>query len=235
MLAFPLPKATLGRLAVAAVITLAAGATPARAADDQPDARPLSPAQVALFMTPHMKNIEHPETLQYSFTRDGASGFTDTVSERITSVHPDGSKAVSFEFFTGERRKPFPGVDDFSGNPLLMVFLENDVNTMRDTLGVSATYFRNRVREAMVDRATVAATTYTLDGKPVAAQEVTVQPFAGDQRFDRLPTVQAKTYRFILSDAVPGGLAEISTAMPADAAQDIPAAGEKIVFAGVAP
>ena len=210
-------------------------AVPASAEDETPDPRPLSPAQTALFMTPHMKNVLNPETLRYRFTREGPGGFTDTVAERITEIHPDGTKAVSFDFLTGERHRQYPGVDGFAGNPLLMLFLESDVTTMKDTLGVSATYFRNRVREAMVDRATVTATTFMLDGQAVPATDVTVQPFAGDQRLERLPSVQAKTYHFILSDAVPGGLAEISTSMPANPAQDIPAVGESVVYAGVTP
>ena len=231
----PLPHASLLRLGFTASIFLTFAVSAVRAADEHPDPRPLSPAQVALFMTPHMKNVDHPETLQYRFTRDGAGGFTDTVAEHVTTIHPDGSKAVSFDFLTGDHRKQYPGVDDFRGNPLLMLFLENDVTTMKDTLGVSATYFRNRVRQAMVDQATVTDTTYTLDGKAVPAQEITVQPFSHDERLEHLPSVQAKTYHFILSEAVPGGLAEISTEMPADAAKNIPAAGERVIYDGVTP
>ncbi len=199
------------------------------------DTRPLSPAQIALFMTPHMKNVDQPETLQYRFTRSGESGFEDTVSERIVTVHPDGTKQVSFDYLTGARHKFYPGVDDFSGNPLLMVFLESDVQTMQDTLGVSAAYFRDRVRGAMVDQAVVADVTYQLDGKSVPAREVTVRPFAHDQRLEKLPSVQAKTYRFVLCDAVPGGIATIQTSMPADPARGIAASGEKLEFKGVTP
>lgn len=199
------------------------------------DSRPLSPAQVALFMTPHMKNVVHPETLQYHFTRSGQNGFEDTVSERITTVHPDGTKAVSFDFLSGEHHKAFPGVDDFGGNPLLMLFLENDVQTMKDTLGVSAVYFRNRVRDAFVDKAVVTNTTYTVAGNVVPAQEVVVTPFADDQRLEKLPSVQAKSYRFVLSDSIPGGIATMQTNMPADAGRGIEAAGEKLEFTKVVP
>ncbi len=217
------------------LMLLALAALPARADDPAPDERPLSLAQITLFMTPHMKNVEHPETLKYSFTRVGPGAFTDTAAEHILTVHPDGTKSVAFDFLTGERHKPFPGVDGFSGNPMLMIFLENDVNGMKDSLGVSAAYFRDRFREAMVERATVTDTIFQLDGKAVAAKEVVVAPYAGDERLEKLPSVQAKLYRFVFSGAVPGGLAEISAEMPADPAHDIPAASERIVFSGVAP
>jgi hypothetical protein len=230
-----LPFFSLRRLACASSMLLALAALPAHADDAAADQRPLSLAQITLFMTPHMKNVEHPETLQYRFTREGPGAFTDTVAEHILTVHPNGTKSVAFDFLTGERRKSFPGVDEFSGNPMLMVFLENDVNGMKEALGVSAAYFRDRFREAMVDRATVTDTTFELDGKPVAAKEVAVKPYATEDRLERLPSVQAKLYRFVFSGAVPGGLAEISAEMPADPAHDIPAASERIVFTGVTP
>ena len=216
-------------------LLLALAAFPAAAQQTGEDSRPLSPAQRALFMTPHLKNVSQPETLQYEFTRTGKGGFDDTVLEHIKAIHPDGTKLVSFDYLSGDHRKPFPEIDDFAGNPLLMLFLETDVQNMRDTLRVSATYFRNHVREAMVDHATCKDVTYAYDGKALPAVEVTVQPFADDERLEHLPSVQAKTYRFVISDSVPGGIAEMQTSMPADPQRDIIASGEKLTFAKVAP
>src|ERR1700733_4459791 len=92
------PKFSLRRLACASPMLLALAALPARADDPPADPRPLSLAQITLFMTPHMKNVEHPETLQYRFTREGPGAFTDTVAEHIVTVHPNGTKLVSFDF-----------------------------------------------------------------------------------------------------------------------------------------
>ena len=66
-------------------------------------------------------------------------------------------------FLTGEHHVFFPAVDNFHGNPLLMLFLEHDVREMRDAIGVTATYCRNRIREAFSDRARVADTEATVD------------------------------------------------------------------------
>ena len=67
------------------------------------------------------------------------------------------------------------------------------------------------------------------------ARRITVRPFGDDRRLDRLPAVQGKTYTFVLADDVPGMVAEIRTESPADPARGLPAAGERLTYAGVAP
>jgi hypothetical protein len=200
-----------------------------------PDARPLSPAQIALFETPHLKNVERPEILEYRFQRDGAGGFTDRIAERIEKIHPDGTKYVGFDFLTGERHVFFPAVDNFHGNPLLMLFLEHDVREMRDAIGVTATYFRNRIREAFSDRARVADTEVTVDGKSVPARRITLQPFVDDPRFAGVPQIKNKTYTFVVADQIPGMLAELSAEEPADQQTGAAALSERITFAGEKP
>ncbi len=199
------------------------------------DTRPLSPAQVLLFETPHMQNLSHPETLAYAYTREGAGGFTDTVTLHIRQVNADGTKDVAFDYLTGPRRIAFPELDHFRGNPLLLVTLERDATEMKVQLGLSASYFRNKIREGFVSAATVRPGTYLLDGKEVPAQVVTVRPFAGDERLERISQVQAKTYTFTLSDAVPGGIAEIRIDMPADAQMGAPAFQQRTTFQDVQP
>jgi hypothetical protein len=196
---------------------------------------PLSPAQTALFETPHLSNISHPETLDYRYEQTGPAAFSDQVAVHIDQIHPDGTKYVSFEFLTGARHAFFPAVDDFSGNPLLMVFLEHDVDAMKDQIGIAAAYFRNRIRTAFVDRARMSDTSVQLDGKSVPARRITLKPFADDHRFDHLPTVQGKTYDFVLSDQVPGQLAELAAETPADPAAGAPAWADRLTFVGEKP
>ncbi len=198
------------------------------------DPRPLSPAQVALFETPHLRNVDRPETLEYGFTREGPGGFTDTVAVHVRRVNPDGTKLLAFDYLTGERRVRFPELD-FRGNPLLMLTLERDVNEMKEAVGLSTSYFRNRIREAFVTGATVADGAFDLNGAAVPARVITVQPFAGETRLERIPSLQAKRYTFVLADAVPGTLAEIRIDTPADAKMDTPAFRQRTVFTGVEP
>lgn len=217
-----------------------AGCVPAFAADAVPgsqaeDQRPLSVAQVALFETPHLQNVGHAETLDYQFVREGPGGFTDRLAMHVLQIHPDRTKELSFDFLTGARRVAYPEIDNFRGNPLLMLVLERDAQEMKATLGLSATYFRNHIREAFVDRAVVASTEFSLGGKPVPARSVTVQPFADDTRLEHFPTVQNKTYTFVLSDSVPGTLAEMRIEMPPDEAMKLPAFVQRVTFQGVEP
>ena len=196
------------------------------------DSRPLSPAQIALFETPHLVNVSQPVTLEYSFEEKGAVDFTDRVAIHVSAPHPDGTKLVSFDFLTGVHKVPYPPVDNFTGNPLLMMFLEHDVAAMKQQLGLSATYFRNRIREAFVDRAVVNATSFVLDGQSLAAKRITVQPFLNDHRLDRLPSVQAKTYVFVLAEGVPGTLAELRTELPPDPTDGAPAFRDTLTYTG---
>lgn len=199
------------------------------------DTRPLSPAQIALFETPHLQNIADPQTLDYGFVRDGAAGFTDKVAVHIRRVNADGTRNLAFDYLTGDRRIRLPELDNFRGNPLLMVTLERDVLEMKDQVGLSTAYFRNKIREAFVSAATVTGSTFSLAGAAVPAKEITVRPFKGDDRLGRIPSLQEKSYTFVLADAVPGMLAEIRIDIPAEAAMAAPAFSQRTVFTGVEP
>ena len=219
-----------------AILTIASIALPALAeGPPDEDTRPLSPAQVALFETPHLRNVDHAETLDYSFARDGVAGFTDLIAIHIRKVNPDGTKNLAFDYLTGDRQVKFPELDNFRGNPLLMLTLERDVAEMKDAVGLSTSYFRNKIREAFVTGAILTDATFTLDGVAVPSHEVTVHPFEGDRRLERIPSLQAKSYVFVLADSVPGTFAEIRIGVPADAVMAVPAFSQRTTFTGVEP
>lgn len=225
----PFRAALLAASFAAPLVLCAPG--PVRA--EEPDTRPLSPAQVALFETPHLRNVTSPETLQYRFAAPG--GITDRVALHVRGTNPDGTKRLGFDYLTGERRVAFPPVEHFAGNPLLMLFLEQDVKGMKERLGLSTAYFRNRIRQAFVDGATVTEATVSLDGRDAPARRITLRPFGDDPRLDRLPSVQGKTYTFVLADEVPGMVAEIRTELPPDPTRGLPAMVERLTYAGVTP
>ncbi|HKW55563.1 MAG TPA: hypothetical protein VJO12_17870 [Stellaceae bacterium] len=196
---------------------LALGVIGTAAAEDQ--APPLSPAQIALFESDHLKSITKPVRLDYAFDHHGGSGdFTDKVSETIREVHEDGGKDVAVEFLTGEHQTNFPPVNGFHGNPVLMYFLEHDVFELRQATGGAATYFRNRIRRAFLDGADVHPTEVSVDGKKQAATEIVITPFRNDAQIGRFPGVADKSYSFVLCDAVPGTIYRISTSVPKPAA-----------------
>ncbi len=87
----------------AAALGLAFGLAGAARAD-------YSPAQLALFDTAHLANLNEPLLVDYAFSKSGSleDGFTDKVLMTVTEILPDGRKNLSFQFFTGERREAAP-------------------------------------------------------------------------------------------------------------------------------
>ncbi len=207
---------------VAAVI----GLQPSSSAADE---RPLSAAQIALFESDHLAGIRSPATLDYTFHRDGREPYEDSVAIVLREVHDDGSKDVWVEFLTGEHRMEFSAVTRFHGNPLIMYLLEWDVIGMHKATGGSALYFRNRIREGFVDQAEIADTSITLDGRPEPATAITLQPYRHDPGSARYAAFRDKSYRFVLSDAVPGKVYEIEASLPGSGAV-APAIVDRVTF-----
>jgi hypothetical protein len=85
--------------------------TPNETTEVAPETAPLTPAQTIIFNTPHLKDITGPTTLNYRFERKSAfkDGFTDDVKVNIDRILEDGSKDVSFDFFSGDRNRPCSG------------------------------------------------------------------------------------------------------------------------------
>jgi hypothetical protein len=200
------------------------------------DTRALSPAQVALFETDHLRTIDAAERLQYRFDHE-AAGASEVYVDRVNldiRPRPDGAKDVWVEFLTGKRHMPFPPLSGFHGNPVLMYFLERDVEAMRAQTGGAASYFRNRIRRAFVDEADLREIALERDGKTSAATEITLAPFRGDSRVAAFPGLEDKRYRFVLSDQIPGGVYEVTSEIPGEPGK-APRLKETMTFAATAP
>jgi hypothetical protein len=222
---------------VGAAAAILAISHPARAQATAPaaDPRPLSLAQIALFESPHLHNVTGGETLSYRFLREGADSYADSIAIHVRHAHPDGRKDLAFDYLSGPRHVAYPELDGFRGNPLLMLALEQDVAEMHERLGLSATWLRNRIREALVDRASITEASFALDGQSLPARRILLHPFADQDRLERLPSLRNKSYAFTLCDAVPGTLAEIRIEMPADPAAGAPDFTQRILFTGAQP
>jgi hypothetical protein len=197
----------LGRIVVAASVALFA--LHAQAQD-------YSAAQRAIFQTPHLANIIQPVTLRYSYQHQGTleQAFDDIVDVIITKVMPDGGRDVSFNFLSDKHHRDFPSVEGFHGNPVIMMFLEHDVAGLSSQTGGSALYFRNRIRDAFVDRATAEEVMVPYGGKEVPATHVKLQPFLQDPLRERFEKFAEKTYEFFLAPDVPGGVYSIRVLTP---------------------
>ncbi|HEX3498218.1 MAG TPA: hypothetical protein VHT04_02730, partial [Stellaceae bacterium] len=203
------------------------------------DTRSLSPAQIALFESDHLGGIRQAERLEYRFAREAVASTADDVgsyTDRVDiDVRPraDCGKDVWTDFLSAERHVPFPPLMDFHGNPVVMFFLERDVGEMHRLTGGTASYFRNRIRQAFVDQAQVKAIELQRDGKAVPATEITLTPFAQDQHVAVFPGLAEKRYRFVLSDSVPGSIVEIQSEAPSKTGQF--STRETMTFVGEGP
>jgi hypothetical protein len=219
-----------------ATLLTASLAGSAGAVDEPVDPRPLSEAQVALFEADHMHGIDGRAELTYSFRHEEAEkgkDYDDRVSLDVRP-RPDGKKDVWADFLTGDHHVPYQPAIDFRGNPILMFFLERDVQEMHKLSGGAATYFRNRIRRAFVDGAAVRATTVETAHGKAPATEITLVPFREDSHIAVFPGWNEKSYRFVLSDAVPGTIYEIATEVPGADGQQ-PRFKETMIFAGEKP
>lgn len=198
---------TIARLAIALIF--AAYANAVRAED-------YSSAQLALFDTPHLANIDKPTTLHYAYRHQGTleSAFSDIVEMTITAIAPDGRKNVRFNYLSDKHHHDFPPVEGFRGNPIIMMFLEHDVSTLSQQTGGSSLYFRNRIRDALIDRATTEATTVGFEGRDIAATRIVMQPFLQDPLRARFEKFAEKTYEFVLAPEVPGGVYSLRVLTP---------------------
>lgn len=195
----------------------------------------LTPAQTALFKTPHLDNVEVPQTLHYDFIRRGpdVESIDDTIDLTVTEIDAEGRKNLAFEFLTGERQRRFPPFIGYRGNPLIMLFLEHDVTGMSRATGGSELFFRGRIRESFGTRATVEEVMLTIEGDHVPGRLVTVEPFVEAPLIERFPSYRHKRYEFLLSEAVPGGVARLSTLLPGQGGAA--AVEETVTFKGVEP
>ena len=210
-----------------ALVLLAAG--PASAAQEGEWSR----AQILLFDTPHLENVTTPLTLTYDFRQrgEGSAGFEDKVDLIVTEILPEGRRNLEFRFLSGERQRVFQPISSFSGNPLVMLFLQWDVEQMKEATGGSARYFRNRIRYAFHDRAELDEVEIDLAGRALVATRVTIRPFAGDRLSDRFPGFEQKYYEFLMTPEVPGGIYRIKAVTPA-AEGAAPRQEESVTFRG---
>ena len=205
-------------------------AMPAHAAED------FSAAERAIFMADQLGNIHPPTQLRYAFQKAGSleAGFQDSVTVSLRA-QPDGSCcAASGEFLTGARKVPLPDVDNAKGNPVVLYFLEHDIREMNRLTKGSQNYFRKRIRMTVYQGATVKPTTFRFKGHDVAGQEVTVSPYLDDPNRFRYEKLAGKEYRFMLSDAVPGGVYGIRTQI-GGAAGAPPLVTEEMLIEGAEP
>jgi hypothetical protein len=176
-------------------------------------AEPVAPAEVLLFETDHLAKMKTPATLVYEFRKRSnvEPAFTDSVELDVS--RDKGQVHATLRFLSGERRRALPEVDDAHGNPVLLGFLEHDIAEMKRLTGGSVTYFRKRIRMALANGAQVTPQRITFEGKTLEGTSVRIEPYRDDPMHARFENYVRKTYTFVLSEAVPGGVYQVSTSL----------------------
>lgn len=194
-----------------------------------------STAETLLFFTNHLGEISRPNTLRYSFKKEGAlePGFQDQVQIFIERVGQDGTKFVSTKFLSGEREKNFPPVENARGNPVLMYFLTRDVFEMQRLTGGNWRYFKRLISQAFAESAEVRAVKFDYNGKQISGTEIKIAPYVNDPKRERYQRFAGKYYVFVLAPGVPGGIYQIRTVVPSEGGGEAkPLIEETMTFSG---
>jgi len=173
----------------------------------------VSPAETLLFETDHLARVKAPAVLVYAFRKvsNVEPGFSDKV--QLDLAKGNSRTRATLHFLSGANKHDIPTLEEAHGNPVLLGFLERDIAEMKRLTGGSAGYFRKRIRMALADEAQVSAQTITYQGKTLPAQAVRIQPYLNDPLHARFEQYVHKTYTFIVSEQVPGGVYQLRSSL----------------------
>lgn len=221
---------TLPRRRLLGALVLAPLAARAQA----PAAAEISPAERALFERPHLAGLAAGEVLHYHLRRSGSlePGFDDAVTISLGARADGGCCSAQGSFLEGPRRLQLPEIPAASSNPVILYFLEHDVREMQRLTRGQQNHFRRRIRLALAEQARLRNVAARWRGQAIAADEIVVQPYADDPSRNRFERHAAKTYRFVLSDAVPGGVVALQTTMAAPEPGAPPLIDERLTLDG---
>ena len=198
------------------------------------DKRDFSAAERLLFMTPQLQGLQAPTLLRYSFGKTGSfeEAFADQVTVALIAKADGACCDARGVFLSGARKLAVPEVPAAEGNPVILYFLEHDVREMKRLTRGSEYHFRKRIRMAIYQDAEVRDVSLRYQGRTVKGKEIAFSPFLDDPNRPKYEKFAGKTYRFTLSDAVPGGVYGIRTAIPGESPAAPPLIAEELVIDG---
>ena len=196
-----------------AAVPLAVLGALAALAEGRAAGQPISAAETLLFETNHLAQVRAPATLVYAFRKESnlGPGFKDQV--QLELARSNGKLGATLHFLSGKHRQDIQALDEVHGNPVLLGFLEHDIAEMRRLTGGSTSYFRKRIRMALAKRAQLTVQPIIYQGRTVQAQAVRIQPYLNDPMHARFEQYLYKTYIFVFSNEVPGGLFQLSSSL----------------------
>jgi hypothetical protein len=171
----------------------------------------LDPADL-LFERPQWQAAAPGTRLVYRYQRATPleSVFGPNFEDRIRLTLEDAASAnartVRVEMFSERRRRAAGPFEDVTSNPVLLLFLEHHLETLTRALKANPRYFKNAIRAALRDKASVTPTTVEWRGQSLPGWRIEARPFVDDAHKDRMRGLESLTYTFTTSDAVPGGI-----------------------------
>jgi hypothetical protein len=198
---------------VAMLATLAAPAWPA-------DPSQFSDAEKRLFVDDHLAKLPARATIDYAYSRRGSLEASIDDSARVTVGAPDasGGRPVKVDYLKGTNRFELPDIGSAHGNPILLYFLERELQQMHRLTGGSTNYYRKRIRMALADGGDVETVTVNTSVGRVSATRIRIAPYRDDPARSRYERFAEKRYTFTLSDAVPGKIVELRSELGGTAA-----------------
>ena len=189
------------------------------AAEPPPEAEPFSPANTLLFRSNHLAKLTAPARLIYDFRKTGSveEGFSDTVELALVAAQPENAGRIEVTFFSGERARPVPELTVAEGNPIVMLFLQREVNELGRLSGGSWRHFQKQIKLALENEAEVTPLTVPLQGEEVPATRITITPYRNDPQRRQFEAFAETRYEFTLSDQVPGFVYEMRAVTPGKA------------------
>ncbi len=183
----------------------------------------LNQAQLLIFYKDHLQGVTKGSRIDYGFssaTKD-ADSYSDKIEVTVTDVVAEGKRNMEFNFLSGPHHIDFSPAKAYTGNPVLIHFLERDISQMAQYTGGSSGYLRNRIRDSFKQPKQVHAVKIDFQGKQLDGTEVVVTPFVSDPNADNLKLYVNKRYEFIFSDQIPGGIYKIHTAVTDDSGESV--------------
>jgi hypothetical protein len=228
-----------GVFAVVTVSVLAGAATVGSVGVSQPAvAEVIKPSSVEiLFDRKHLSNVSAGTELVYRFQRTVSAvdllgqPFSDDIKIEVKKVADNGAREVVVKVYTGDRARDPQIIDDLTGNPVLVVFLDRAIASYMSVAGGKVAYLKDKFRTAMRERATIEPVKVKLGGKTVDAQRVSITPYTGDLNAQKMRGYEISRFSFVVSEDVPGQFVEL-LATYENTAKESPRFEERTLMAG---
>ncbi|MEW8028826.1 MAG: hypothetical protein AB2806_13980 [Candidatus Thiodiazotropha sp.] len=196
----------------------------------------LNEAQKLVFYKDHLKGVPKGSRIDYGFksvTKD-ADSFADNIEIKVTDVVAEGKRDLEFNFLTGSHHIDFSPAKAYTGNPVIIHFLERDISQMAKNTGGNIGFFRNRIRNSFKRPIEVRDIKFKLNGKEMSGTEIVITPFVADPYADNFKLYVNKRYEFIFSEQVPGGVYRIHTMVFSDSGDNV-LIDEEMIFRQITP